>query len=350
MIEKWIQADVLSQSPYQVKTTKFQIKLNQNESPWDWPTDIKRTISRRILSGGWNRYPDLIQVDLKEKIGVLNNVSKNEVIIGKGSNEILQAIFTAAIRPGDSVCTLSPTFAVYKMLAEQKGAQINVSNLSSSFTVNESDLKRKASKSKLTIICNPNSPTGTLLPVSVIENILNDTSGLVIVDEAYVDFSGVSAVGLLTSYRNLIITRTFSKAFALAGFRIGYGLMDKNLATEIQKCLLPFNIDMPSIIALETILDNHELVQNSVKQIIKEKYRLIQELNKIEGVMANDSHSNFFLVKTKLGAEETFNNLAKKGILIRDVSSYPGLESYSRITVGTSDENNALIRAFREIM
>ncbi len=350
MIEKWIQTDVLSQPSYQVKTTKFQIKLNQNESPWDWPADIKEIISRRILSCGWNRYPDLIPVELREKIGVLCNVSKDSVIIGKGSNEILQAIFTAVIRPKDSVCTLSPSFAVYKMLAEQKGAQINVSNLSSSFTIDESDLKKKASKSKLTIICNPNSPTGTLLPVSVIEDILNNTSGLVVVDEAYVDFSGVTAVELLTSHQNLIITRTFSKAFSLAGFRIGYGLMDKDLATEIQKCLLPFNIDMPSIIALETILDHHELVQNRVEQIIKERDRLIQELNKIDGILAQDSHSNFFLLKTKFGAEKTFNILAEKGILIRDVSSYPGLESYSRITVGKQDENETLIRAFREML
>ncbi len=350
MIEKWIQPDVIKQPPYLVKTSSCQIKLNQNESPWDWPTEIKETISRRILSCGWNRYPELIPIELKEKIGAVCNVSKDRVIIGKGSNEVLQAIFTAVIRPKDSVCTLSPSFAVYKMLAEQKGAQINVSNLSSSFTVDESDLNRKASKSKLTIICNPNSPTGTLLPISVIEDILNNTSGLVVVDEAYVDFSGVTAVGLLTSYPNLIITRTFSKAFALAGFRIGFGLMDKNLATEIQKCLLPFNIDIPSIIALETILDNQELVKNRADQIINERDRLIQELNNIEGIEAHESRSNFFLVKTKLGVGKTFNYLAGKGILIRDVSSYPGLGSYIRITVGKPEENDTLIRAFREML
>ncbi len=350
MIEKWIQPDVLKQPPYQVKTSSYQIKLNQNESPWDWPTEIKETISRRILSCKWNRYPELIPVELKEKIGAVCNVSKDQVIIGKGSNEILQAIFTAVIRSKDSVCTLSPSFAVYKMLAEQKGAQINVSNLSSSFTVDESDLKRKASKSKLTIICNPNSPTGTLLPVSVIEDVLNNTSGLVVIDEAYVDFSGVTAVGLLTSYPNLIITRTFSKAFAMAGFRIGFGLMDKDLATEIQKCLLPFNIDMPSIIALDAILDNHELVQNRADQIVNERDRLIQELNNIEGIEAYESYSNFFLVKTKLWVDKTFNYLAAKGILIRDVSSYPGLESYIRITVGKPEENDTLIRAFREML
>ncbi len=349
MIENWIQKDVLDQPAYEVKTTPFHIKLNQNESPWDWPADIKKDISNGILNSNWNRYPDLIPAELKEKIAFQNNVKQSCVVIGKGSNEILQAIFTAIIRTKDSVVSLSPTFAVYHILAEQKGTTFIDSKLDSNFDVNETDLLSKSSNAKLTIICNPNSPTGSLLSVNFIENILKNTSGLVVVDEAYVDFSGVSAAPLLSSYSNLIVTRTFSKAFAMAGFRIGYGLMSAAMATEIQKCLLPFNVDMPSIIALNTILDQEELVQTRAKKICAERERIISELNTINGINAIPSHSNFFLIKTKNTPRETFDYFANMGILIRNVSSYPGLESYVRITVGTPVENDAVIQAMKEI-
>ncbi len=349
MINNWIHKDVLNQPSYKVKMTPYKIKLNQNESPWDWPIEIKKAIGESILESNWNRYPDLIPKELKKKIGELNNIDKNGVIIGKGSNEILQALFTASIRPNDTVATLSPTFAVYKMLAEQKGAQFLESKLDSKFDINLQDLLSKSQHAKLTIICNPNSPTGTLLSMNIIEKIIQNTSGLVVVDEAYVDFSNCSTVGLLSSYENLIVTRTFSKAFAMAGFRIGFGLMNSALASEIQKCLLPFNVDMPSLVALNTLLDHSDIVAESAKNICKERNRIIDELNIIPGIDALQSHSNFFLISSIHSPEYVFNHLAKNGILIRNVSSYNGLENYNRITVGTPDENNALIKTLKEM-
>ena len=349
MINNWIQKDVLNQPSYKVKTTPFKIKLNQNESPWDWPIEIKKVIGESILESNWNRYPDLIPKELKKKIGELNNIDKKGVVIGKGSNEILQALFTACIRSSEPVVTLSPTFAVYKMLAEQKGAQFLESKLDFNFEINLSDLLSKSQHAKLTIICNPNSPTGTLLSINIIEKIIQNTSGLVIIDEAYVDFSNCSSVGLLSSYENLIVTRTFSKAFAMAGFRIGYGLMSGVLASEIQKCLLPFNVDMPSLVALTTLLDHSNIVAERAKYICEERNRMVNELNTIPGIDAIRSQSNFFLISTMYSPEYVFNYLAKNGILIRNVSSYNGLEKYNRITVGTLDENNTLIKILKEM-
>ena len=349
MLKYWIQKDVLNQPPYKVKTTSYQIKLNQNESPWDWPIDIKESISKSILASDWNRYPNLIPMELKKKIGEINHIDKNGVVIGKGSNEILQAVFTASIRSKDTVVSLSPTFAVYKILVKQKGAIFIESKLDSNFEVDPSDLISKSRNAKLTIICNPNSPTGSLLPLSVIEKVAKQTSGLVVVDEAYVDFSNVTAVRLLLSFTNLIVTRTFSKAFAMAGFRIGYGLMHNELASEIQKCLLPFNVDVPSIIALNALLDHSVEVQTRAQKICTERDRIISELNTIPGLKAIQSHSNFFLVLSKYTPENIFNYCANNGILIRNVSSYKGLEQYNRITVGTHSENNTLIRILKEM-
>ena len=349
MLKNWIKKDVLNQPPYKVKTIPYQIKLNQNESPWDWPIDIKERIGKSILASDWNRYPNLIPTELKKKIGEINHIDNNGVVIGKGSNEILQAIFTASIRSKDTVVSLSPTFAVYKMLAEQKGATFIESKLDSNFEIDLSDLLSRSRRAKLTIICNPNSPTGSLLPLSIIKKVAKNTSGLVVVDEAYVDFSNVTAVGLLSSYTNLIITRTFSKAFAMAGFRIGYGLMHNELASEIQKCLLPFNVDRPSLIALNALLDHSEIVRNRTEKICAERDRIISELNTIPGLKAIQSHSNFFLVSSKNTPENIFNYCANNGVLIRNVSSYKELENYNRITVGTSGENNTLIQILKEM-
>lgn len=349
MIEKWIKQDILKQQPYSVKMVDHKIKLNQNESPWDWPDDIKKVITDRLFSVEWNRYPSLNPERLRATIASYHSLSANQVLIGNGSNEILQAIMNATILPGDYVCTLSPTFTIYRILAEQRGGRIISSFLSSSLEVDSTDLLAKSSKSRLTIICNPNSPTGTFYPLSSIEMLLKNTPGLVVIDEAYADFSGKTVMDFLSLYPNLIITRTFSKAFALAGFRVGYGLMAPDLAIEIQKCLLPFHFDIPSMVALETILDYPGLVRKRVTKIIKERDRLITELNLIEGISALGSHTNFFLLKSTHGAEKIFEFLANKSILIRDVSSYPGLEAMVRITVGTPDENNTLIRAFQEM-
>ena len=349
MLKNWIKKDVLNQPSYKVKTIPYQIKLNQNESPWDWPIEIKERIAKSILASDWNRYPNLIPTELKKKIGEINDIDNNGVVIGKGSNEILQAIFTASIRSKDTVVSLSPTFAVYKMLAEQKGATFIESKLDSNFEIDLPDLLSRSRRAKLTIICNPNSPTGSLLPLSIIKKVAKNTSGLVVVDEAYVDFSNVTAVGLLSSYTNLIITRTFSKAFAMAGFRIGYGLMHNELASEIQKCLLPFNVDRPSLIALNALLDHSEIVRNRTGKICAERDRIISELNTIPGLKAIQSHSNFFLVSSKNTPENIFNYCANNGVLIRNVSSHKGLENYNRITVGTSGENNTLIQILKEM-
>ena len=256
----------------------------------------------------------------------------------------------ATLLPGDKVCLLAPTFAVYSILAEQRGAEVLHSRLNQSFNLDEQDLFDKAQNSKLTIIANPNSPTGTLLSLEVIRQLTNVSRGLIVVDEAYVEFSGLTALALLTEYPNLIITRTFSKAFALAGFRIGYAVMDTTLAAEIQKCLLPYNVDQPAVITAEILLDYAGLVAQHAQQIIKERDILIKKLNRLEGVTAWPSASNFFLLETPLGPRKTFNGLMQQGILIRDVSSYPGCENMVRITVGTPAENRSLIKGLKRIL
>ena len=200
------------------------------------------------------------------------------------------------------------------------------------------------------ILCNPNSPTGTLIPVEVVEEVAEASPGLVVVDEAYIDFSGVTALPLVSDHANLVVTRTFSKAFALAGFRLGYAVMSVDLATEVQKCLLPFNIDMPSAVAGEVLLDHADFVAERARTVVRERDWLIDSLNDLPRVKAWPSHANFFLLETSARSAATFDGLTRRGILVRDVSSYPLCGNVVRVTVGTPEENQKLLEGVRALL
>lgn len=345
-----IKKEVLAQPVYAVKSSPCRIKMNQNESPWDWPEKLKREITSRLKDSAWNRYPDLRPVSLKEKLSEFLNVTADHIVVGKGSNEVLQALMDATLSAGDRLCTLSPTFAIYSLLAERRGAQVVISSLGKDFSVDAEDLVRKSAQAKLVILCNPNSPSGTLIEQDTISRIATSAPGIVVVDEAYVDFSKESALNLLAKYANLIIIRTLSKAFALAGFRLGYGIMHPALALEIQKCMLPFNVDLPSVLAAETLLNYPDIVSSRVERIIQERELWINELNQLNGVTAYPSKANFFLLSVPLPAQTVFGGLMEQGILVRDVSSYPGCEDLVRVTVGSPEENRALLNGVKTLI
>ncbi len=348
-IQSWIKPEILSQPAYHVKTVDYRIKLNQNESPWDIPLNLKQKISEQINRMPWHRYPELSAQSIREKIAEVNGLAADNIVVGKGSNEVLQAIVTASLNQDSTLCILSPTFAIYRMLGEHLGVKIVTSTSINTFQYNEADLLEKATKANLTILCNPNSPTGAPINPELILTILQSTNGLVVIDEAYFEFYGETSLPLLARYPNLIITRTFSKVFSLGGFRAGYAMMSEKLAEQIQKCMLPFNIDSPTAIAIKTILDYTEQFQGKANQIIQFRERLITDINTLNGFTAYSSATNFFLLKSSVGPKKLFKYLSEQGILIRDVSHYPSCEKYVRVTVGTPQENQELIRTLKKL-
>lgn len=348
-LKKWIRPEFLDEPGYAVTLPDNDIKLNQNESSWDWPDTIKDEVAGRISNFAWNRYPQGVNGPLREKLADSLAVKPEQIILGNGSNEILAAITTLTLTRGDTLCTLAPTFAVYDMLALWHGAHVDKSELDHEFRTSEKDLLKRSQRAKLTILCNPNSPTGSLIDLGLIEQIASAATGLVVVDEAYVQYSNVTAVPLVNRHPNLVVTRTFSKAYALAGFRLGYGVMSAALAEQLRKCLLPFNIDTPSAIAASILLDHQDWVEDRTNEIIAERDQLIRNLNTMPGVIALPSHANFFLLQTRLGSAQTFKSLLDAGILVRDVSSYPGCREYVRITIGAKSENARLVKAIEAI-
>ena len=339
---KLIKSKIRDQLEYKVSIPKHNIKLNQNETPYDWSNDLKLKILNELQKTSWNRYPDLKANYLIEKIAEILNCTPNQIVLGKGSNEVIQSIISATISNNDKVCILCPTFPIYKMITNQNDGIILESKLDEQFKINEKDLLDKALQSKITILCNPNSPSGTLIAHDTIEKILSSIKGFLVIDEAYVDFSKYSCLSLLSKNSNLIITRTFSKAFGLAGFRLGYAIMHSKVAYEIQKCMLPFNIDKPSIIAGNIILNDYEKIIENSNKIINQREKLISRINDLDGFKAFKSRANFFLLESNISPKEVFNKLLIKGILVRDVSNYYLCKNKIRISIGNENENEIL--------
>jgi len=202
----------------------------------------------------------------------------------------------------------------------------------------------------LIILCTPNNPTGTTLGDDAIREILSSTDGLVVVDEAYHEFSRHTAQTVLQPFKNLILLRTFSKAMAMAGLRIGYLMTDAALAREIAKAKLPYNLNFMSIVAAEVGLDHAELLKANVEKVIELREALMADLRTIEAVEPFPTGANFILFRTPKSGKEVFEALYRRSILVRDVSAAPLLERCLRVSVGTADENRKFVEALRVVL
>jgi len=338
-----INDSVLGLKPYHLTPEECGVKLNQNENPADWPEAVKRQAAEFFVKRPWNRYPNFIPDGLKAKLARHVGVSADNIIVGNGSNEMLLVLMLSFAAKAKSVIINSPTFTVYKLLCDGMGARaVNVS-LTDDLQYDTEAIKKASADNpgSALIICSPNNPTGSTISGDDLEDILDAHSGICILDQAYVEFGGFDAVEILPDYPNLIIARTFSKAMAGAGLRLGYMIGAAELIAEINKIKLPYNINFFTEYAASLILDNAETVKKSVGIIIEERDKLYQYLKSLPFDDVYPSAANFILLRTAR-KQNLFDSLKADGILVRDVSSYPMLNNCLRISVGTSDENAKL--------
>lgn len=347
---KKIKPQVRSLVPYTLKHFEARVKINQNENPFDTPEPVKESLLRTLQERPWSRYPDFVPESLLERLSAFVRWPKEGLMIGNGSNEILKTIFFAIAEPGKRVVAIQPSFAVYKQLATIAGAHYHEIPLTRELTFDVEAIACAAREADLTVLCVPNNPTGTPLPPGALDRILRSTSGLVAVDEAYYEFSGQTAVDRLSQFQNLIVLRTFSKAMALAGMRIGYMVTDPELAIEITKAKLPYNVNFASLAAAEAALIHMELLRANVERIIVLRQTLQEQLSRIDGVEAFPSAANFILFRTLLPAPELFDRLYAQSILVRDVSKHPLLDRCLRVSVGTEEENAMFLEALRRAL
>lgn len=330
------------------------VKLNQNENPFDVPGAMKREVVEKFLSESWNRYPDVFPAAATERIARFLDVPTGCVIVSNGSNELIYTLAMATLSRGTSVLIPSPTFSLYEKVAELFEADVlNVSMTPDlEFDIDAIIEEAQRSRPRLVILSTPNNPTSKSISVEAIERIASEVRSLVVVDEAYIEFSRQqSALPLIYEHSNVIVLRTLSKAFALAGVRLGYLVTNPRLAAELLKPKIPFTTNRLAELMAVHILDNYALVESSVKKILDERTRVGAALKAFEAdgllLKAHESDANFFIIEVA-EPQQVFDALKAAGVLVRNVSPYPMMEKCLRVGVGTPEENDAFLNALKK--
>src|SRR6266705_4530120 len=349
-----IKPEVRAQQAYTLTAPAAARKLNQNESPFDAQDCVKDAVLTAARAAPWNRYPPYTPGDLLERIARRHGWTQDGVLVGNGSNELIQATLAVTVGQGTPVVTPVPTFTLYGLLAAVYGGRQVGVPLTPAFEFDVAALIRavRDTRAPVVVVNSPNNPTGTPLPEGAAERLLAETEALVVLDVAYQDFGGPTAIPLLRDAPRLVVLRTFSKAMSLAGLRFGYALAHPAVAAEIVKAKLPYNVSRLTLAAAHAALDAGDVLARRTADVRQHRDLLYQRLCAIRGLRAFPSAANFVLIRCEARpASEVFTRLlTEHGILVRDVSGGPGLEGCLRITAGTEDDVTAVARALEEIL
>lgn len=334
-------------------------RLQWNENPIEFPEEIKQEILLRLGSRKWSDYPQFQPYSLMQSLASVHNLGADQVVISNGSSALLRTIFWATIEAGDNgsgdaVVVPSPTFLQYKNFTKVCGGRYvdipfkgldDLANVDR-FTLPTDQLIEQAQtqRAKLIVLCAPANPTGTVIPVGEIERIAAACDGLLVLDEAYAHFSHQDLSPLLAKHDNLIIVRTLSKAFAMAGVRCGYLMASPELVTEFNKLIGVFPLDHFSFAATEVALENLDYIARATDELIAERDRLAEALDELPQVKVFPSGTNFILLHVGDRAQElTASLLETHGMMISNLASYPQLAGCVRVSVGTRDQNALLV-------
>ena len=340
-ILQWARPEIVALKPYQSARQEFvqdgrtMILLDANENPF---------------SSEVNRYPDPLQTKLKSRLAEAKGITSDLIYLGNGSDEVLNQLMIAFCQPGkDKAIVLPPTFGMYQVCADINGVETLSIPLTKDFHLDvKAILSAQDKRTKMIFIPSPNNPTGNCFEREAIQAILEGFDGLVVLDEAYVEFAAAySCIDLLNQYDNLVIVQTFSKAQGMAGVRLGMCFAHPDVIALMNKVKAPYNINVLTQQAVMKRLEEQGIVQQQVLQILQEKERLLTELSSLSFVKTlYPSHANFFLVKVD-SSKKRYQELIDRGIVVRNPSKNHNCANTLRITVGTIEENNALISALR---
>jgi len=338
-IENITRKNILQMKAYSSARSEFQgfanVFLDANENP-----------NETVL----NRYPDPLQKELKKEIGKLKGIGSSRIFLGNGSDEAIDLLFRAFCEPGvDRAFIFPPTYGMYSVSAAINNVEVVELSLENDFQLPSFDaIKDQLQSAGLLFICSPNNPTGNVINKKAIQNIADNFSGLVVVDEAYIDFSTEkSTLSLLNETPNLVVLQTFSKAWGLAGLRVGMAFASEEIINILNKIKPPYNINTLSQKEALKILTKSSVTEDQIETIKKEREKLSVELKQLDNVVqVFPSEANFILVEFE-NSEALFNTLIEKGIIVRNRSKQ--VKGCIRITVGTPEENSLLLNTLKEI-
>lgn len=350
-----IRPAVRAQRPYLVDGPQIEpeIKLNQNESPFDLPEALKRELLESFFAIPFNRYPKEHPYALREAIAKSIGCKPTSILIGNGSNELTYTIGLCLIEDQAPVILPTPMFSLYTSVVRMFGGQlVQVPPREDlRFDVDALCKAVEAHQPALTVVTTPNNPTGLSMPLADIERIVSIAQGFVVVDEAYVEFTEEeSAYRLMETYPNIILVRTFSKAFGLAGLRLGYLVGHPAIISEFMKSRLPFMINrMAERVAL-SLLNTPDIVTKRVAEMKQACKEIAAKLATLPDVDVVPSQANFLLFKTREKPGILLQKLADRGVLVRNMSGYPELAGYLRVNAGTQQENKAFLNALEDAL
>lgn len=345
-IDNLVRENIRSLTPYRSARDDFDqgLLLDANENSFGPPFPEAE---------GLNRYPSPYQKELKNRIADWRGVTPEEVFVGVGSDEAIDLLLRIFCEPGtDRIITSPPTYGMYNVSADINAVEVDQVLMTENFELDmPAILDASTPQTKLLFLCSPNNPTGNVIPKDQIETILNKFPGIVVIDEAYIDFSNTESwVGVIRQFPNLVVLQTMSKSFGLAGIRLGIAIASKKIIDYMTKVKAPYNVNaLTSRFALKAF-DHLEQIQKNIDDTQQERERLRNELEDINAVKhIFPSQANFLLVKMQSDAMGIYKKLAEQGVIVRYRGNEPHCEHCLRITVGTLEENETLIQTLKKV-
>lgn len=352
MAETLLRSTVRALKPY----TPFQnvppVRMDLNEAPADVDPVLKTEALAALAGADWSRYPGAEARAFAADLAQADGWIPEGVLLGNGSNELLQVLLMAALEPGARAVFAAPSFSLYSTQARAHGAALTEVPLrdgpGTPFRFDVDALVAAAQGAALLLLATPNNPTGTLLAPAEVARLCDQTSCLVVVDEAYREFAGQDLSPLLDGRERLVLLRTFSKAQAAAGLRVGYLLSAPWLVLELKKIQMPFNLGLPAAVLGRRLLAHRDQAAERVARVRAERERLWRALSEIPGVAPHPSGGNFVLFETPHPAPALRDALVERGVLVRDCSGYAGCARALRVTAGKPENGDLFLSALRD--
>ncbi|MDM8568385.1 histidinol-phosphate transaminase [Thiotrichales bacterium HSG1] len=352
-MNKWIRQEIQQLSAYKVPESSNSIKLDAMENPYKWDMEHTEAWLKILRNVSLNRYPESSANEVKQQLRSVMQIPDNmEIILGNGSDELIQTLALAVNDEGRVLLAPEPSFVMYRMIAnfvrmKYVGVPLQVGDfeLDMFAMLEEIEIHQPA----LTFLAHPNNPTGNAFFVDDIESVLETATGLVVIDEAYASFAEHSFMDSLYKYPNLLVMRTLSK-LGLAGIRLGFLVGSPELLGQIEKLRLPYNINTLTQLSAVFAMQNYEVLEQQTKQIKIDREILTTRLEEMKGIHVWPSQANFILFQTK-NAEKVFERLKARNVLIKCLhGNYPTLENCLRVTVGTSEENKIFLQVLEQVI
>jgi histidinol-phosphate aminotransferase len=347
-----VRDDLAGLAPYVSPQQPARYRMNTNESPYPPPQALVEEIASELSEIALNRYPDRDASRLYDALAAHLEWPEEGLWVANGSNEVFMHLFLAFGGPGRRALLFEPTYSMHSLIPRIAGTEVIQLQRDEALLV---DLDRAVDvtaerRPEVTIVCSPNNPTGGSEPLTTIETLLEESPGIVVVDEAYGEFAdpGNSAKALLKDNPNLVLTKTFSKAWRLAGVRIGYMLADPDLVAELARVRLPYHLSTITQVIGEVAIRHAEETLELARAITGERDRIIVELQRL-GVKSHPSDANFVLFEVE-DADVVFKKLLERGVLVRNYSDVGGLEGCLRVTAGLPDETEAFVAAMEQVL